>query len=135
WIRSIMLRAAPRTRGPGLQRSSQTPCCGGMTSPPRIFDRNLHRRRLDRAAAGWSRADFLRRRAAESAVDSLTTILRPFARAVDLSAHGGVFAELLADSPAAARVGPLISADLSARSLTGRPDPRLVLDEEALPFA
>jgi len=36
-----------------------------MTIPPAIFDRMLHRRRLDRAAAGFGGADFLKRRAAE----------------------------------------------------------------------
>jgi hypothetical protein len=30
-----------------------------MSAPPRIFDRGLHRKRLDRAAAGYAGADFL----------------------------------------------------------------------------
>src|SRR5690606_5338955 len=70
-----------------------------------------------------------------SVLESLSGVLRPFDRAVDLSAGGGAFAAELAGTPAAARVGRLIQADLSARLLAGLPGPRLALDEERLPFA
>jgi SAM-dependent methyltransferase len=104
-------------------------------APPRLFDRALHRRRLDRAAAGYAGADFLQRRAAFDVAERLEAIMRDFSVAVDLSARGGAFREALAQGPAAERVGLLIEADLSAAMLAGRDGPRLVLDEERLPFA
>lgn len=61
--------------------------------------------------------------------------MRDFPVAVDLSARRGAFAAALADSEAAGRVGVLIEADLSAAMLAGRGGPRLVADEERLPFA
>jgi SAM-dependent methyltransferase len=106
-----------------------------MSSPPLLFDRALHRRRLDRAASGYGAADFLKVRAAQDAAARLEPILREFPLAVDLGARNGAFAAALAESLAAARVGHLIETDLSAAMLTGRPGPRLVVDEERLPFA
>ena len=120
------------------------------SAPPLLFDRRLRRLRLDRAAPGFAGADFLFRRAAEDAAERLSAILREFPLAVDLSARHGAFARALATSPAAARVGALIEADLSEKmlQLSGRSNPeivhrnidaanplRLVLDEERLPFA
>jgi SAM-dependent methyltransferase len=106
-----------------------------MSAPPRLFDRALHRKRLDRAAPGFADADFLHRRAAHDIVERLEPIMREFPTAVDLSARGGAFREALAQSDAAARIGLLIEADLSAAMLAGRDGPRVVLDEERLPFA
>jgi SAM-dependent methyltransferase len=104
-------------------------------SPPRIFDRDLLRRRLDRAAPGYSGADFLKRRAAGDIVMRLEAIMRDFPRAVDLGARNGAFAEALAASDAAPRVGLLVEADLSGAMLAGRAGMRIVADEERLPFA
>lgn len=106
-----------------------------MSAPPRIFDRDLLRARLDRAAPGYAAADFLKRRAAEDAVVRLEAIMREFPRAVDLGARNGAFAQALAESDAAARVGLLVETDLSEKMLAGRSGPRLVVDEERLPFA
>jgi SAM-dependent methyltransferase len=106
-----------------------------MPAPPLLFDRILHRRRLDRAASGFAAADFLQRRAALDLTERLEGIMRDFPRAVDLSARNGAFAHALADSDAAQRVGLLIEADLSPAMLAGRGGPRVVLDEERLPFA
>ena len=103
--------------------------------PPRLFDRALHRKRLDRAAAGFAAADFLQRRAALDLVERLEVIMRDFPRAVDLSARKGALREALDRSPAGARIGLLAEADLSAAMLAGRGGPRLALDEERLPFA
>lgn len=100
-----------------------------MSAPPRLFDRTLRRRRLERAGR-IGLADFLKRRAAESAVQSLLAIMRPFPLAVDLSGSGGVLAKALTEEGADGRLGRLIRADL-IRS----PGTDLVLDEEALPFA
>lgn len=106
-----------------------------MSSPPLLFNRALHRRRLDRAAPGYAAADFLKARAAGDAVERLEAILRSFAVAVDLGARTGAFAAALAKSPAAERVGLLIETDLSLAMLKGRGGPRVQLDEERLPFA
>ena len=103
-------------------------------SPPRLFDRALHRKRLDRAARGFAGADFLHRRAALDLTERLEGIMRDFPRAVDLSARAGAFREALAGSEAAGRVGVLIEADLSGAMLAGRSGPRVTLDEERLPF-
>ena len=104
------------------------------TAPPRLFDRALHRKRLDRAARNYANADFLQRRAAQDVAERLAPILRSFPLAVDLSARSGAFREALAEE-AADRVGVLIEADLSHRMLSGRGGLRVVADEERLPFA
>jgi SAM-dependent methyltransferase len=104
------------------------------SAPPRLFDRSLHRKRLDRAAAGYAGADFLQRRAAFDIAERLAPIMRSFSLAVDLSARGGAFAEALAQE-APGKVGTLIEADLSHRMLAPRPGLRVVADEERLPFA
>lgn len=100
-----------------------------MSAPPRLFDRRLRRLRLERAGR-LGLADFLKRRAAESAVQSLLSIMRPFPLAVDLSANGDVLARELAAARAGERVGRLMRADLVGGAVV-----ELVLDEEALPFA
>jgi SAM-dependent methyltransferase len=105
-----------------------------MAAPPLLFDRALRRRRLDRAAAGFGDADFLHRRAALDIAERLAPILRDFPLAVDLSARNGGFREALAEA-APGRVGHLVEADGSARMLAGRGGPRLVADDERLPFA
>jgi SAM-dependent methyltransferase len=104
-------------------------------APPRLFDRALHRKRLDRAARRYARADFLKRRAAEDVAERLEPVLRDFPLALDLSARTGAFRQALVESPARARVGRLIEADLSPAMLAGRGGPRIVADEERLPFA
>jgi SAM-dependent methyltransferase len=106
-----------------------------MSAPPILFDRALHRRRLDRAAPGFAAAGFLKARAAEDAVQRLEAIMRSFSVAVDLGARDGAFARALAQSPAREKIGLLIEADLSERMLASRPGPRVRLDEERLPFA
>jgi len=105
-----------------------------MTAPPRLFDRDLHRRRLDRAAPGYGAADFLKARAAADAVERLEAIMREFPLAVDLGARNGAFARALAGSPAQVKVGALIEADLSAPMLGGRGGMQVQADEERLPF-
>lgn len=105
-----------------------------MSAPPRLFDRALHRKRLDRAARAYANADFLQRRAAYDVAERLAPIMRSFSLAVDLSARGGAFAEALARE-APGKVAALIEADLSHRMLADRGGLRVVADEERLPFA
>ena len=107
-------------------------------SPPRLFDRTLHRARLERAAQGFAAADFLKARVAEDVAWRLSAILRRFPRVVDLSARSGVFARGLWESSAAAQVDELVEADLSRAMLSsgaGRTSLKVVADEERLPFA
>lgn len=105
-----------------------------MTASPLLFDRALHRARLDRAAADFASADFLKARAAQDVVMRLETILRRFPVAVDLGARNSHFFKALSESDARANIDALIETDLSARMLTGRQGPRVVADEERLPF-
>ena len=105
-----------------------------MSAPPLLFDRALRRKRLERAARGYAAADFLHRRAALDIAERLAPILRNFPLAVDLSARAGSFADALAEA-APGKVDLLVQADLSLGMLAGRPGPRLVADEERLPFA
>jgi SAM-dependent methyltransferase len=105
-----------------------------MTASPLLFDRALHRARLDRAAPDYVSADFLKRRAAEDVVMRLETILRRFPVAVDLGSRNGAFSHALAASDAAAKIDVLFETDLSARMLSGRDGLRAVADEERLPF-
>lgn len=103
-----------------------------MTSPPLIFDRALHRRRLERAARHYGEADFLKVRAADDAVERLESIMRSFPLAVDLGARNGAFSRALAASPARERVGHVIEGDLSLAMLSRRGG--IVADEERLPL-
>lgn len=102
--------------------------------PPAIFDRALLRQRQDRAAAGLTDHDFLHRYIADDVVDRLESIIRTFDRAafVGPGAHhltGGL-------TPACA-VSHVVSGAWSPAMarLGGDGAPRLVADEEALPFA
>lgn len=105
-----------------------------MTASPLLFDRNLHRARLDRAAPDFASADFLKARTAQDVVMRLETILRRFPVAVDLGARNGHFFKALSESDARQNIDTLIEADLSGRMLAGRETPRVVADEERLPF-
>jgi SAM-dependent methyltransferase len=107
-----------------------------MSTPPLIFDRALHRQRLQRGLGATEPADFLMTRAAEDAVERLSTILRDFPLAVDLNAHAGAFAAALAADPiAAGRVGLLIeAAPCQAVRAAAAATPRLIADDERLPF-
>src|SRR5271169_3610343 len=111
-----------------------------MPSPPRIFDRGLHARRLARAASRFSAGDFLKRRAAADLVERLEAINRRFEIAADLGARDGAFARALAKSAVSDKIGLLVQSDLSAAmlmgaGLRGSGGARVVADEERLPFA
>lgn len=86
------------------------------SAPPRLFDPARRAARLTRAQGLFPQADFLHRRVAADAADSLAAILREFPAAVDLSPHAGLFAEALAEGPAAGRVGPVEAGDPAWRS-------------------
>lgn len=105
-----------------------------MTAPPRLFDRDLHRRRLARASRDFGAAGFLKQRAAGDLAARLEAVRRRFAVAIDLGARDGAFGRALAASDANQKVGFLVQADLSHAMLAGRPGARIVADEERLPL-
>lgn len=99
------------------------------TTPPRLFDRTLLRRRRDRArAAPRDGADFLLARVVEDLDDRLATVLRRFPVAVDLGLAAGAAGAVLARS---GKVDRVVVAAIDPTA--GGAD--LVADEEALPFA
>ena len=105
-----------------------------MTASPLLFDRDLLKVRLDRAAPDYASADFLKRRVAEDVVMRLETILRRFPVAVDLGSRNGAFSQALAASDAAANIDVLFETDLSARMLGAGNGLKVAADEERLPF-
>ncbi|WP_374547468.1 methyltransferase domain-containing protein [Rhodoblastus sp.] len=100
-----------------------------MSKPPLIFDRALWRKRLSRALRAEKPCDFLIARAAEDLAFRLSTISRPFPRALDLgSSHPAIAAALAAPGRQVVRAAP-VAAALDGVAL------HVVADEEALPFA
>ncbi len=106
-----------------------------MQDPPLIFDRHAVRRHRDRAAAALKDHDFLLREVADRLADCLLDIKRQFPLALDLGCHGGQLAETLDGRGGIER---LVQCDLSPAMLAQAPfgaGPRLIADEETLPFA
>lgn len=62
---------------------------------------------MQRADRAGTPVDFLHRRAAEGLADSLDAIPRAFPVVVDLSPRAGIFADVVANHDAAARIGPV----------------------------
>lgn len=102
-----------------------------MSDAPQIFDRNLLRRRRERAAAGTP-ADFLLQEVARDLADRLSLIKRDFAVALDLGSHTG---EVARSVERLANVGGVIRADSSPLLLRGATGMMVACDEEFLPFA
>lgn len=101
-----------------------------MTAP-RIFDRDLLSSRRDRVAATARSHDFLLSRVADELIERLAAINRRFDVALDLGSHHGVLARALT---AQAGVGLVVSADPARHLVALAPAPKVVADEEALPF-
>lgn len=98
-----------------------------------IFDRRALRRNRDRAAAGFDgRHDFLVQEIGDRLLDRLEDIRRRFPVALDLGGHTGALARLCSGRGG---IETLITADLSPAMIARAPGPRLVADEEWLPFA
>ena len=98
---------------------------------PIVFDRALLRRRRDRAAARYADFDFLANEMAVRLVERLSDVRRSFATTLVLGCHTGRIAEALPKE----QVGEVIQADLSLAMVQKVSGPRLVLDEEQLPFS
>lgn len=106
---------------------------GEMNADPmQLFDRALLTRRRVRAMGGFAEADFLLRHTAADIASRLEVTLREFPLAIDLSARGGIMSGELARLE---RVGTVISCERAAELLPFAQAPRLVCDDEILPFA
>ena len=100
-----------------------------------LFDREVLRKRRDRAAAGFSEYDFLVREAADRLTERLDDMARHFPMALDLGCHTGQVAEIIGGRGG---IETLVQSDLSPAmaglaARTGRA--ALAADEEWLPFA
>jgi SAM-dependent methyltransferase len=102
-----------------------------MSGPPTIFDRDLARRRLLRAAKTGP-AGFLVERAAADLGDRLETVLRDFPVALDLATPTPHAAEVLERH---GRIGRVVAAVPARELAVGRPGAAVVADAELLPFA
>jgi SAM-dependent methyltransferase len=104
-----------------------------MGDPIDVFDRAAVRRHRDRAAAAGIEAhDFLLREVAGRLAGRLDDIRRRFPAALDLGCHGGVLARALEGRGG---VEHLVQTDLSPAMVRRAEGPRVVADEELLPFA
>jgi NADH dehydrogenase [ubiquinone] 1 alpha subcomplex assembly factor 5 len=96
-----------------------------------VFDRRVLRLRRGRVAPGLHGFEFLLRDAALRLVERLGDVRRAFPLALELGCHTGQLATALRGN---VQVGQLIQADLSYDMVRHGHGPRLVADEEALPF-
>ncbi|NBX04373.1 MAG: methyltransferase domain-containing protein [Alphaproteobacteria bacterium] len=101
---------------------------------PYIFDRHRHRLHKNRAAENFAEHDFLLREMTGRLAERLECVKRSFPLALDVGSRG-ILGEILAGRGG---VQTLVQMDLSQPIFrhpgVGR-DPRLVADEEFLPFA
>jgi len=106
----------------------------GDGRPPQIFSRSLIALRRSRAADGYVRHDFLRRAAAQDALDRVGMVNRRFERALDLFGYRSLLASQIAEDPAlSGRIGSLVSApDCQPWAEGGL---SVVCSEDRLPFA
>jgi len=101
----------------------------GCMSAPRVFDRVLLRQRRRRARA-LGPATFLIDRVADDLADRLAAVLRRFSLAADLGSASSAVRRALA-----AHAETVFAVDAIAEALDGHAGPKVVADEEALPFA
>jgi SAM-dependent methyltransferase len=96
-----------------------------------VFDRATLRSRRTRAAPRLGEVDYLIRAAAERLRERLGDVRRDFPLALELGCHTGQLATALRGG---SQIGHLVQADLSHEMVRRSTGPRLVADEEALPF-
>lgn len=97
-----------------------------------VFDRRLLSWRRSRAASSASRHDFLLARVAQDLAERVAIVNRRFDVAVDLGAHHGLVGTRLRELD---NVGLVIEADGCPALLAQCAGPRVLADEELLPFA
>lgn len=102
-----------------------------MAGPPRIFDRDLQRRRRLRALRGEP-VDFLLAHVAQELVERLLVVKRSFRLAADIGTPGIALRTMMRSQGVAPDV---IAVDPLAAHLRGGESLLVAADEEALPFA
>ncbi len=103
-----------------------------MSTAPQIFDHVQLRRQRERMAGTARANDFLLQRVADDFAERLDAVQRRFPAALDLCAHHGVIGPRVAQRPGTELV---ISADTTPAMLAQCPNPRILVDLEALPFS
>jgi NADH dehydrogenase [ubiquinone] 1 alpha subcomplex assembly factor 5 len=104
-----------------------------VTSPDEtaaLFDRRAWRAHRERAAR-QSPVDFLHQEVGERLLDRLELVSRDFPLALDLGAHGGGLARVLAARPGTTH---LVVAEPAAGFLADVAGPRVAVDPELVPF-
>lgn len=103
---------------------------GDAGSDFRVFERRAVRRNRERAAADFQDHAFLIHEVADRMAERLMEINRPFERALDLGSHDGTMATLLRQRGSRF----VVATDMARDFATALPPPRVVADEEFLPF-
>jgi SAM-dependent methyltransferase len=103
-----------------------------VTADHLIFDRRLLTQRRDRVAAGAADHQFLLDRVADDIVERLAVIKRRFPVVLNLGAYHGLLGRRLRRHTG---VEVVIDAETSVRLLAQCTGPRVLADEEVLPFA
>lgn len=103
-----------------------------MSSDHLIFDRRLLIQRRNRVAAGAAKHDFLLAHVATDLVERLSVIQRRFPVVLNLGAHHGLLGRRLRG---VAGIDFVVDMEPAQRLLAQCDGPRVLADEEALPFA
>ena len=103
-------------------------------APPRIFDTQGHIAHLSRAAATYGEYDFLKRRVSSDLLERLADTSHQFEHALDLGAHDGTLAAMLAESPQVGAAMAFEASEAFAKRAEARGIQTLTGDPEALPF-
>jgi NADH dehydrogenase [ubiquinone] 1 alpha subcomplex assembly factor 5 len=98
---------------------------------PLVFDRAILARRRDRAADAFERHDFLLQHVTDDIADRLAVVRRRFDVTLVLGAHHGIVGRRLRTLAA---IGTVIEAESAPRLLARCDGPRVLADEEFLPF-
>ncbi len=103
-----------------------------MTGPPLIFEAGLLRTRRNRVAARAAQHDFLLHRVSEDFAERLAVVRRNFISTLNLGAHHGVLSRRLGVLP---NVSGMVDLDSAERLLSQAGGPRVLANEDTLPFA
>lgn len=101
-------------------------------SPHRIFDRALLARRRDRLSNEREQVEFLYHHVADDIAERLSFMRRDFRVILDIGAGAGVLGRRLTAAGTGAEL--IIAMDMSPNLLARATTPKVVADEELLPF-
>jgi len=132
WIVPTFIPDCTNATHPIRHWKTMQPSAPADRSGPAPFDRGLLQKRRGRAASGFGRASFLLDAVADELADRLADVTRSFDCALLLGAHTGTVGRLLAET---GKVAEIISSDSVFAMAVEADAPRVVADEEALPFA